>query len=112
MSCIIPPACVFCHHYHRERNDECADLPSCDAFAAIPEEIFMGRFDHSDAFSGDNGVRFSLIETEREDFLELNAVRRELGLMIYRIVPPCNAAIPQLPSSTSMRDQRNEMLTA
>lgn len=80
MSCIIPPACVFCRHYHRECNDQDTELPSCDAFVAIPEEIFMGRFDHSNAFPGDNGVRFSLIETEREDFLELNAVRGELGL--------------------------------
>jgi hypothetical protein len=111
MSCIIPSACVFCRHYHHERNDQCTELPSCDAFFAIPEEIFMGRFDHRDAFPGDNGVRFSLNETEREDFLELNAVRGELGLMIYRIVPEYDTAIPQLISSTNMTDQRNEMLT-
>jgi hypothetical protein len=98
MSCLIPPACVFCHHYHHERNEQTTELPSCDAFSAIPEEIFMGRFDHSDPFPGDNGVRFLLIAAERENFLELNAAREELGLMCYRVDSVGKGSIPQLPN--------------
>lgn len=64
MSCIIPSSCVFCRHYHCEHNDQCMELPSCDAVYVIPEEIFMDRFDHNGAFPGDNGVRFRLNETE------------------------------------------------
>jgi hypothetical protein len=83
MSCLIPSACVFCNHYHQERNEKADELPSCDAFAAIPDEIFMGWVDHTQAFPGDEGVRFDLLEAERQAFLELNAVRRELGLLVY-----------------------------
>ena len=84
MSCLIPPACVFCRHYHAARNQRSEALPSCNAFLAIPDEIFLGRFDHTQPFPGDGGVRFSLVESDRLDFLELNAVRRELGLLTYR----------------------------
>jgi len=41
MSCLIPSACVFCQHYHTERNEVTDELPSFDAFVAIPDEIFM-----------------------------------------------------------------------
>jgi hypothetical protein len=88
MSCLIPAACVFCRHYHQERNERSVEVPSCDAFAAIPEEIFLGRFDHTEPFPGDHGVRFSINETERLDFLELNEVRRELGLLAYAVPRP------------------------
>jgi hypothetical protein len=111
MSCMIPSACVFCLHYHHERNDQCTELPGCDSFAAIPDEIFMGRFDHCEVFPGDNGVRFSLIEAERQDFLELNAVRGELGLLRYSISPESNSVCHHLLSSTPMACQRNEMMT-
>jgi hypothetical protein len=110
MSCLIPPACVFCRHYHHERNERSAGLPSCDAFEAIPEEIFMGRFDHSNAFPGDHGVRFTLIEAERDDFLELNAVRGELGLMTYRIASE-GLTIPELPVPMSIMDRREDVVT-
>jgi hypothetical protein len=83
MSCLIPPACVFCAHYHEDRNELKDELPSCNAFAEIPEEIFMGSFDHAEEFPGDRGIRFRLVETERQSFIELNAVRRELGLLEY-----------------------------
>jgi len=109
MSCLIPPACVFCRHYHHEHNDRSTEIPGCDAFEAIPEEIFMGRFDHSDAFPGDNGVQFSLIAAERDDFLELNAVREELGLMTYRIAPVC-FSIPDYPAAMGIIDRRNEVV--
>jgi len=101
MICLIPPACVFCRHYHHERNDLSTEIPSCDAFESIPEEIFMGRFDHSEAFPGDNGVLFSLIAAERENFLDLNAVRKELGLMTYRTAPAC-LSIPDYPAAMGM----------
>ena len=83
MSCLIPPACVFCAHYHGERNELSDELPSCNAFAEIPEEIFRGTFDHAGAYPGDGGIRFRLVEAERRPFLELNEVRRELGLLEY-----------------------------
>jgi hypothetical protein len=105
MSCLIPPACVFCRHYHHERNDCSAGLPSCDAFDAIPEEIFMGRFDHSNAYPGDNGVRFTLIEADRDDFLELNVARGELGLMTYRIAP-AGLLAPDCPATGVMIECR------
>ena len=85
MTCLIPPACVFCEHYHSKRNDQTDELPSCNAFAEIPDEIFMGTFDHSEPFPGDDGVQFRLREAERTDFIELNEVRAEVGLMVYRV---------------------------
>lgn len=88
MTCLIPSACVFCGHYHQRRNEQTDELPSCDAFAAIPDEIFMGQFDHAHAFPGDQGVRFRLIEAERREFMELNEIRRELGLLVYREPEP------------------------
>jgi len=84
MSCLVPPACVFCHQYHRERNEHTDELPSCNAFSAIPDDIFMGLVDHAEPYPGDNGVRFGLLEADKEAFLELNEVRRELGLLRYR----------------------------
>ena len=107
MVCLIPPACVFCRHYHHERNDRSTEIPSCDAFEAIPDEIFMGRFDHGDAFPGDNGVHFSLIEAERDNFVELNAIREELGLMTYRIASVC-LPTPDFPAAMGMMERRNE----
>ena len=87
MSCLIPPACVFCRHYDAARNEHSDALPSCNAFPAIPDEIFLGRFDHSQPFPGDGGVHFSLVELDRLDFLELNAARRGPGLLAYREPP-------------------------
>lgn len=74
---------MFCEH-----TDE---LPGCDAFAAIPETIFMGIHDHSKSFPGDNGVRFSVDATDRKDFLELNNVRRRTSMLAYR--PPLQLVI-------------------
>ncbi len=84
MSCMIPAACVFCRHYHKERNEHSDELPSCDAFDAIPDQIFMGEVDHTEPLQGDNGVQFQLREEYREDFMELNEVRAEMGLRVYR----------------------------
>jgi hypothetical protein len=44
----------------------------------------MGLVDHAEPYPGDNGVRFGLLEADREAFLELNEVRRELGILTYR----------------------------
>ena len=85
MSWIVPPECVFCEHYHQQRNEQTDALPSCDAFDAIPDEIFMGSRDHSRPYPGDQGVRFSVSEEVRTDFLELNDVRRQVGLPVYRV---------------------------
>lgn len=85
MSCMIPPACVFCEHYHHERNEQTDRLPSCNAFSAIPEEIILDSYDHSRAYPGDRGVRFSVDERYRTDFVELNGIRQEFGLSVYRV---------------------------
>lgn len=85
MSWMIPPACVFCEHFHSERNEHTDDLPSCDAFKAIPEEIFFGEHDHSLAYPGDGGVRFSVNDHFHHDFLDVNNLRRKLGMKVYRI---------------------------
>jgi len=85
MSCLIPSACVFCQHYHVERNELTDELPSCDAFPAIPDAIFMGGIEHSEPIQGDNGAQFHLREEDREDFIELNEVRAEMGLLVYRV---------------------------
>jgi hypothetical protein len=46
--------------------------------------MFVGQFDHNGPFRGDLGLRFALRETDRQDFAELNEVRRQIGLLVYR----------------------------
>lgn len=101
MSWIVPPECVFCEHYHQARNERTDELPSCDAFDAIPDDIFVGSRDHSHPYPGDHGVRFQISEETRTDFMELNDVRRQVGLPVYRVplklvhsVPEPDAAPP------------------
>ncbi len=59
MSCMIPATCVFCQHYHEERNEHSDELPSCDAFDAIPDQIFMGEVDHTEPLQATTGCSFS-----------------------------------------------------
>jgi hypothetical protein len=76
---------VFCAHYHEQRNERTDELPSCNAFAAIPDEIFMGGVDHTAPFCGDDGVRFHLREENLKDFMELNELRAQMGLLVYKV---------------------------
>ena len=82
--CLLPPQCLFCRHY---RVDAGMDDPDCDAFAEIPDAIFRGRFDHSAAYPGDHGVRFVLDPTMREEFDEINGLRREMALAPFQRAP-------------------------
>jgi hypothetical protein len=51
-----PPLCLFCTRlsYHDGK-------PICPAFPqGIPDEIWIGGFDHRKAFKEDQGIRFEL----------------------------------------------------
>lgn len=43
--------CLLCQHY--EFGKTCAAFPR-----AIPQQIFVGGFDHRKPYPGDNGIRF------------------------------------------------------
>jgi hypothetical protein len=73
--------CVFCLHY---RHDAGSDAADCRAFQEIPDEIFVGGFDHRRAFPGDNGVRFVLAPDMADDFAEVMAVKAELEKTLSR----------------------------
>ena len=52
--------CLMCDHYLGENE--------CDAFpVGIPEEISSGEYDHTQPYSGDNGIQFEPIEPERAE---------------------------------------------
>lgn len=80
MSCILPPACVFCQHFLENDPER-----ECRAFVEIPAAIMDGNCDHIDPYPGDGGYRFRLIPTERETFIELNEIRREFKLPEFRL---------------------------
>lgn len=73
--CLLPPNCLFCAHYH---NNEDLDAPDCDAFAEIPEAIFMGGNEHLTPVSGDHGVLFSLDPEMAEEFSEVQDLRSQI----------------------------------
>jgi hypothetical protein len=86
MSCLLPPACVFCRHFHYPPPGERLEaLPSCAAFQEIPEPIFLGQVDHAEPYPGDVGIRFELIPAERENLLEINEMRVQMGMIPYRV---------------------------
>jgi hypothetical protein len=43
MSRLVPSACAFCHPHDRARNEQTDELPSFDAFASVPDDIFTGH---------------------------------------------------------------------
>ena len=66
-----PEYCWECKHYKemppdqwptplRDKTGICdLDYPPCEAFPqGIPEEIWVGEFDHTKPYPGDNGIRF------------------------------------------------------
>jgi hypothetical protein len=51
-----PPICLYCTRLSfREKQAICPAFPD-----GIPDEIYLGAFDHRKAFKGDNGIRFEL----------------------------------------------------
>lgn len=56
--------CFRCKHFERDNEKfvfRCAAFPDGDG---IPDEILLNRFDHRNAYEGDNGVRFEPIEDD------------------------------------------------
>jgi len=50
-----------CKHLHKKNGFTCDAFPS-----GIPDAIFWGDFDHNQAYRGDNGIRFEVIESTEE----------------------------------------------
>ncbi len=78
MSCFLPPACLFCIHYHTDGAGV-----SCDAFDEIPDAIFHGGLTHSRRFPGDKGLLFQLSHEDIDGFREINLLREKMGLTPY-----------------------------
>ena len=76
MSCLLPPSCAFCIHYLGDDNSQDRD---CVAFKEIPDEIIEGIFDHTTHYIGDHNILFQLDETQREDYEEIQAIRKKLN---------------------------------
>lgn len=51
--------CPVCVHYRGELK--CAAFPE-----GIPELILTGRHDHTEPYSGDNGIRFEPVDADAE----------------------------------------------
>ena len=83
MSCLLPHICVFCQHYLENDPER-----ECLAFQEIPDDIMAGNCDHGDPYPDDGGYRFQLQPEELETFLELNDLRREMGLLEFRLPSP------------------------
>jgi hypothetical protein len=73
--CLLPPNCLFCAHYHIEAGDNEDD---CDAFAEIPDSIFVGGLTHQSAYQGDHGIRFQLNDDLADEFEEVEALRETI----------------------------------
>ncbi|HHL19075.1 MAG TPA: hypothetical protein ENJ33_05005 [Thiothrix sp.] len=76
MSCLLPPPCAFCMHYLGDDDSQDRD---CLAFEEIPDEIIEGIYDHTSPYAGDNNILFKLDETQREDYEEIQRIRKELN---------------------------------
>lgn len=67
--------CTLCVHYEWDVE---LDMPTCAAFPeGIPDEIYVGGFDHRTEFDGDQGIRFEAAneeDAERYDMV-MNAPR-------------------------------------
>lgn len=81
MSCLLPPPCLFCAHYHH--SDAHDDALSCAAFEQIPDEIFCADILHSVGYPGDKGIQFELNQDLLDEFIEINNLRIDMGLEPY-----------------------------
>ncbi len=79
MSCLLPPSCSFCEHYLGE--DETQER-ECKAFKEIPDDILTGVHDHTTPYSGDHDFLFKLKEETREDYEEVQIMRRKIQLLL------------------------------
>ena len=53
---VYSPICTFCKHLQLDKERGCA------AFAEIAVEIWLGKNDHRESFTGDNGIRFESVK--------------------------------------------------
>ena len=83
MSCLLPPLCLFCTHYHHSESS--SQYLSCAAFNQIPDEIFNGRVSHTVAYPGDSGITFQLNQTMQTEFDEINELRQQMNLQPYPV---------------------------
>ena len=70
------PICLSCSRLTmRGSDDKPLDFgPACAAFPdGIPEEIWLGGFDHRLEFEGDDGVRFDLAAGEKQALADYEA---------------------------------------
>lgn len=66
----LSPQCPTCKHY--QLNEQ------CDAFAeGIPDEIFLGWFDHREPWPDDNGIRWEPSIAEKDLPKELQNLPEE-----------------------------------
>lgn len=77
MSCLLPPPCAFCIHYLGDDDTQDRD---CVAFKEIPDEIIEGIYDHTQPYPGDHNVLFQLDKTQRDDYEEIQRIRKKLDL--------------------------------
>jgi len=57
------PICAACSRLRLIPVGETDFTVGCDAFPeGIPDDIFLGGFDHRRPFDGDHGIRFDLAE--------------------------------------------------
>ncbi len=81
MTCLLPPMCIFCRHFH---HDNAADSGlSCDAYEDIPDEIFSGEVLHHSHYKGDGGIVFILHDELREEFYEVNELREKMNMTTF-----------------------------
>lgn len=53
----VQPMCLACEHLDRQQLEN----PVCSAFSeGIPEDIWMNRRDHHEAYPGDHNIQFQL----------------------------------------------------
>ncbi len=82
MSCFLPPACLFCIHYHADAS---GGGVSCTAFDEIPDAIFRGEIFHALPFPGDRNIRFELNQELAEEFAEINETEvQHAGTLVFR----------------------------
>ena len=80
MPCLLPPACIFCAHYHLD--DEAWEKDGdCAAFDEIPADIMLNGAPHDAPRPGDGGIFFTPTEDPelRESLIEVNQLRAGMG---------------------------------